>query len=148
MRYAAFLPFILGIMCGLAPAAERDARRPAIGTLAPDTLQTLPVMCECEYFRGPVNGATTVFATRQARTVALASIDGGPVSLKPVSVPAPAACRRNVRHRERWAGGDVAVTLDLRATHPGAEACWFEGRMSVTRGGRTATAPVAGACGC
>ena len=127
---------------------RKPPESPAIGTLAEENFQSLPYMCECEFFRGPVNGANTVFVTRKRRTVGFVMVDGKPVTLQRQGKPADASCGKNVRHRERWVGGPTAVVLDYRATGSGAEACWFEGRMSVAVGGRTASTPVSGACGC
>jgi hypothetical protein len=124
------------------------AEPPAIGTLREENFQSLPYMCECEFFHGPINGTTTVFATRKQRTVAFAMIDGQIVTLQRDGKPATTTCRNNARYRERWIAGPAAVVLDYHATGSGAESCWFEGKMSIADGRRTASIPVIGACGC
>ncbi len=153
MRYIGIVLALSGVVLASTHLLAKEGDRkpsdsPAIGTLAEENFQPLPYMCEYEFFRGPVNGANTVFATRKQRTVGLVMVDGQPVMLQREGKPADASCGKNVRHRERWVGGPTAVVLDYRATGSGAEACWFEGRMSVAVGGRTASTPVSGACGC
>jgi hypothetical protein len=153
MRYMGIVFALSGVMSAsthlLAKEGDRKpSESPAIGTLAEENFQSLPYMCECEFFRGPVNGGTTVFATRKQRAVAFVMVDGQPVTLQREGKPADASCGKKVRHHERWVGGPTAVVLDYHATGSGAEACWFEGKMSVAVGGRTASTSVSGACGC
>jgi len=153
MRYVAI---IVGMSCALSAsnyALGRESNRKSpqsasIETLRAENLESLPYMCECEFFRGPINGATTVFATRRERTVALAMLDGRLVTLHRDGKPAKSICRKNVSYHERWVGGPWAVVLDQRATGPGEEACWYGGKMTVTAGNRTASTSVSGACGC
>ena len=119
----------------------------SIGTLGSEELQSLPYVCECEFFRGPITGATTVFATREQRKLGLAKIDGRPVRLRREGGEALSGCRPRSRYRERWVDGSTSLVLDLHATGPGAESCWYEGTMSVTVGRRRGVASVSGACG-
>ncbi len=153
MRYVGFVAALSVTVLAVGSAAGRDGLRgppesPAIGALQEDDLGSLPYRCECEFFRGPINGATTVFATRQERTVAFARVGGRVVMLRRDGKPSDPTCRKNALKRERWAGDAASVVLDLRATKPGEEACWFAGRMNLTAGGRTASTKVSGACGC
>jgi hypothetical protein len=129
-------------------AVRKSSQPPAIGTLGEENLQSLPYACECEFFRGPINGATTVFATRKERTVAFVMVDGQPVTLQRDGKPNNASCRKNGRYHERWVGGATAVVLDYRATGSGAESCWFKGKMSVATGRTITSTKISGACGC
>ncbi len=151
MRYIGIVIGLCGVLSAATQvlASERDRKpSPAIGTLPEEQLQSLPYMCECEFFRGPINGAATVFATRNQRVVAFAMVDGQVVTLQRDGKPANPNCGKNGRYHERWLSGATAVVLDYHTTGSGEEACWFSGRMSVTIGGRTASTPVSGACGC
>ena len=140
---------LLAAMPGLAnDAIRKSPEHPAIGTLREENLQSLPYICECEFFRGPINGAATVFATRKERTVAFVMVDGEPITLQRDSKPNNASCRKNAGYHERWVGGTTAVTLDYHATGSGAESCWFKGKMSVAVGRRIASTKISGACGC
>jgi hypothetical protein len=153
MRYIRIVVGLSGLLlaCTQLLADERDRKAseyPAIGTLGEENFQSLPYMCECEFFRGPINGATTVFATRKERAVAFVMVDGRLVTLQRDGKPTNASCGKNVRHRERWVGGLTAVVLDYHATGSGAESCWFEGKMGIAVGRRRASTGVSGACGC
>jgi hypothetical protein len=144
---------LFGILSAAAPSfANEEVRKPrespAIGTLRQEDLQSLPYICECEFFRGPINGANTVFTTRKQRIVALVMVDGSTVTLQRDGKPNDVRCSKNAGYRERWIGGHTAVVLDYRVTGSGAEACWFEGRMSLAVAGRTTSIPISGACGC
>jgi hypothetical protein len=129
-------------------AVRKSPEPPAIGTLGEENLQSLPYVCECEFFRGLINGATTVFATRKERTVAFVMVDGQPVTLQRDGKPNNGSCRKNAEYRERWVGGATAVVLNYHATGSGAESCWFRGKMSVATGGRITSTKISGACGC
>jgi hypothetical protein len=153
MRYIRMVIGLFGILSAAPPLfageqVRKPPESPAIGTLRAGDLQSLPYMCECEFFRGPINGANTVFATRKQRVVAFVMVDGSTVTLRRDGRPNDVSCRKNARYRERWIGGATAVALDYRVTGSGAEACWFEGRMSVAVGGRTTSTGISGACGC
>lgn len=127
---------------------RKSSEPPAIGTLQAENFQSLPYNCECEFFRGPINGTTTVFATRKERTVAFVMVDGHLVTLQRDGRANNASCRKNARYRERWIGGPAAVVIDYRTTGSGEESCWFKGKMSVALGGRITSTNVSGACGC
>jgi hypothetical protein len=131
-----------------AVLANEGAGNPAIGTLSQEDLQSLPYMCECEFFRAPIDGATTVFATRSERAVAFVMVDGHLVTLHRDAKPNGASCGKNLRYREHWVGDATAVVLDYRATGSGEESCWFKGRMSIAVGRRTTSTGISGACGC
>jgi len=129
-------------------AVRKPPEPPAIGTLRQDDLQSLPYLCECEFFQGPINGANTVFATRRERAVAFVMIDGRLVTLQRDGRPSHASCAKNARYRERWAGAPATVVLDYRVTGSGEEACWFDGKMNTAVGRRTTSTRISGACGC
>ena len=120
----------------------------SIDTLGAETLQLLPYECECEFYRGPIDGGTSVFATRSHGTVAFAKIDGQILTLRRGGMAQHSSCLKNVRQREQWIGGTASVALEYRGTRSGEEACWFKGKMRVTVGGRTSETAVTGACGC
>jgi hypothetical protein len=105
-------------------------------------------MCECEFYRGPINGETMVFATRYERAVGFAVMDGHLITLQRDGKPADTLCRKNVRYHERWVGRRTAIVLDQRVTGSGAEACWYNGRLHATVDGRAVSIPITGACGC
>jgi hypothetical protein len=153
MRCIRMVIGLFGMLSAATPLfASEEVRKPpenpAIGTLRAGDLQSLPYICECEFFQGPINGVNTVFATRKQRVVAFVMVDGSMVALRREGKPNDASCRKNARHRERWIDGPTAVALDYRVTGRGAEACWFEGRMNVAVGGRTTSTAISGACGC
>ena len=136
----------LALLMLLSVAAEGSI----IGTMsasAPD-LSSAPFECDCEFYRGPVNGDAIVFATRGHRTRGLARIDGQTRSLHLVTKRSDEECRNGRRFRERWSDGTVTIALDGVVTAPGAEACWYRGKMTVTAGRRTGTIAVTGSCGC
>ena len=67
---------------------------PSVGTLLEEHLKSLPYMCECEFYRGPINGETMVFATRNERAVGFAVVDGQLITLKRDGKPADTQCRK------------------------------------------------------
>jgi hypothetical protein len=153
MRYIRIVIGLSGILLASTPVlanegVRKSSKYPAIGTLREENFQSLPYICECEFFRGPINGATTVFATRKGRVVAFAVVDGRLVTLQRDGKPNNASCRKNVRYHERWVGGPTAVVLDYHATGLGEESCWFKGKMSIAVGRRTTSTNISGACGC
>jgi len=119
-----------------------------IDTLSEGDLSSAPFECDCEFYRGHVDGNTVVFATRAHRTRGLAKIGGSTVSLHRVTKPADPDCHKGRRFSERWAEGAVSIGLEGVVTSSGAESCWYRGRMSVTEGGHRETIPVTGSCGC
>jgi hypothetical protein len=129
-------------------AADKPSEYPAIGTLRAEMLQSLPYNCECEFFRRPINGATTVFATRRERVVAFVVVDGRLVTLRRDGKPHNAGCGKNVGYHERWVGGATSVVLHYHPTGSGEESCWFEGKMNIAVGKSTTSTDVSGACGC
>jgi hypothetical protein len=127
---------------------RKTSAPPAIDVFQADNMLSLPYVCECEFYRGPVNGATTVFAIRQERTFAFAMVDGRLVTFQRGGLPANSSCRKNIRNRERWTAIGVAIVLDYRAVGSGEEACWFKGMMTVSVGKRASSIPVSGAYWC
>ena len=121
---------------------------PSIGTLLEEHLKSLPYMCECEFYHGPINGETMVFATRNERAVGFAVVDGHLMTLKRDGRPAGTICRKNARYHERWVSSAATIVLDQRVTGSGAESCWYEGKLSITVDRRMASIPITGACGC
>ena len=131
------------------PTAGAGAPRAvATGTLSADDLSSAPFECDCEFYRGRVDGSTVVFATREHRTLGLAKIDGETVRLRPSRKAGDGGCRKGARFRERWSDGSVSIDLDGVVTTSGAEACWYRARMTVTNGKHGESIPVTGSCGC
>jgi len=121
---------------------------PSVGTLRDEHLKSLPYMCECEFYRGLINGETLVFATRNERGVGFAVVDGKLVTLQREGRPTATLCRKNVRYQERWINSKTAIVLDQRVTGSGADSCWYKGKLSITVDGRMVSIPISGACGC
>jgi hypothetical protein len=121
---------------------------PSVGTLLEDRAKSLPYMCECEFYRGPINGETMVFATRNERAVGFAVVDGRLVTLKRDGKPADTRCWKNTRYHERWVSSAATIVLDQHVTGSGAEACWYKGKLHVTVDGRAVSIPISGTCGC
>jgi hypothetical protein len=119
-----------------------------IGTLSADDLSSAPFECDCEFYRGRVDGSTVVFATREHRTLGLAKIEGETVRLRLVAKTGDAGCRKGARFSERWSDGSGSIDLQGVATSSGTEACWFRVRMTVRRSKGVETIPVTGSCGC
>src|SRR5262245_52258338 len=119
-----------------------------IGTLSATDLSSAPFECDCEFYRGHVDGNTVVFATREHRTRGLAKIAGRTVSLHLATKPADVDCRTGQRFSERWAEGSVSIGLEAVVTSSGAEACWYQARMTVRKAAHQETIPVTGSCGC
>jgi hypothetical protein len=127
---------------------HRSSGGPSVGTLLEEHLKSLPYMCECEFYRGPINGETMVFATRNERAVGFAVVDGQLMTLQRDGRPAGTLCRKNARYHERWVSSTTAIVLDQRVIGSGAESCWYNGKLHVTVDGRMASIPISGACGC
>jgi hypothetical protein len=153
MRYIMFVIGLCGVLLAHTHVLANERGRksseyPTIGALHEENLQSLPYMCECEFFRGPINGTTTVFATRKERTVAFVMVDGRLLTLQRDGKPANASCEKNLRYHEQWVSDLATVILDYHATGSGEESCWFKGRMSIAVGRRTSSTSMTGACGC
>jgi hypothetical protein len=133
---------------GIAETRNSQAAPALIGTLDSAELTGMPRVCECEFYRGPVEQQSRVFETRKERTHGFVKIKGNLVALQLATRSGHQDCRPNTRYTERWTAGSTTVVLNLRVTKPGAEACWYKGRMSVATGNRTETVVVTGACGC
>lgn len=135
-----------------APAAVGTGAHRApdglIDTLSATDLSSAPFECDCEFYRGHVNGDTVVFATRQHRTRGLAKIAGRTMSLHLVTKPADVDCRTGRRFSERWAKGSLSIGLEAVVTSSGAESCWYQARMIVRKGEHQQVIPVTGSCGC
>jgi hypothetical protein len=129
-----------------------------VGSLADQDLATFPKSCDCEFYRGAVSrddyyraaaeGKDRVFETRKDRTLGFVKIDGQLVTLDLADTSGDRDCRVKSRRVERWTSPSASVVLDLRVTTPGAEACWYQGRMRVTSQKRTEVVVVTGSCGC
>src|SRR5207237_4788192 len=119
----------------LALAGERVDKlpeRPSIGTFREEHLKSLPYMCECEFYRGRINGGTMVFATRNERTVGFAVVDGKLITLQRQGRPADNLCRKYIRYYERWVSGATTIVLDQHVTGSGAESCCYKGELTAT----------------
>jgi hypothetical protein len=127
---------------------HNSAAGPTVGTLLEEHLKPLPYTCECEFYRGPINGETMVFGTRNERAVGFAVVDGQLMTLKRDGKPADTRCRKNTRYHERWVSSAATIVLDQRVTGSGAESCWYEGKLSITVDRRMVSIPITGACGC
>ena len=132
----------------VATETRRTPAQSLIGTVTREDMKGLQQRCECEFYRGPIDGTTTVLATWEGRTRALASIKGLLTRLELVKVEGDTACRANAKLSQSWRAEAMTVLLQLSAERPGAEACWYRGTMHVTAGGQTETVRVTGACGC
>jgi hypothetical protein len=128
--------FALTIVVAASTVVEGDISKSRIQKLLPADLDRMPYMCECEFYQGEINGETTVFATRRERTVALMRLDGSLVELHRSGADPNAQCRAGARLTERWSSESSRVTLSLRGTGSGAEACWFKGQLTVKRRAR------------
>ena len=133
-----------------APAATPAPRSSSLGidTLDEGELAVVPFECDCEFYRGRVDGRTIVFATRGQRTRGFAKVDGTALQLYPAATADERVCRKGRRHDERWTDGSTSVDLTAVVTSAGEEACWYQGQMTVTRGEQRARIAVTGSCGC
>jgi hypothetical protein len=132
----------------LLPASGAPSKPVSIAAVASDDLESLPYMCECEFYRGPISGETTVFATRDERNVALAEIDGRLANLRRDGEEALSICNPRREYHERWTEGSTSVLLVVHPTGRGEEACWYTGTMTVTVGRRRGSTAIRGSCGC
>jgi hypothetical protein len=132
------------------PIGTGSRRSPdvVIDTLSAADLSSAPFECDCEFYRGRVDGNSVVFATREHRTRGLAKIGGRTVSLHLVTKPAEADCHDGRRFSERWEDGSVSIGVEASVTGSGAESCWYRGRIIVREGGHADTILVTGSCGC
>jgi hypothetical protein len=48
----------------------------------------------------------------------------------------------------KWRSEEVTLQVDLVASGPGNEACWFSGTSTLIVNGVDSTTPIKGACGC
>ena len=142
------LPLLVPFDVGADESIHNSAVGLTVGTLLEGHLKSLPYMCECEFYRGPINGETMVFATRNERAVGFAVVNGQLITLKRDGKPADTLCRKNVRLHERWVNRTTAIFLDQYVTGSGAESCWYKGKFHVTVDGHVASIPISGACGC
>jgi len=143
-----FIPFLISFRVLADESIENTPGGPSIGTLQEGHLNSLPYMCECEFYRGPINGETMVFATRNERTVGLAVVNRQLMMLQRDGKPADTRCRKNARYHERWVSSAATIVLDQHVTGSGAESCWYEGKLSITVDRRRVSVPITGACGC
>jgi hypothetical protein len=126
----------------------RELPSVSINTFRAEDLPSLPYECECEFFRGPIHGATTVFATRNKREIAFAMIAGRLVTLRRNGKTAELSCVKNGHFYERWTGDIASVSLSYHVTGSGDEACWFKGTMRVIVGSLARVTSISGGCGC
>src|SRR5260370_34323063 len=113
---------LLFSFCTLADeSAHKSIGGVSVRTLPKEALKSLPYMCECEFYRGPINGETMVFATRSERGVGLAVVDRQLMTLQRDGRPADSRCRKDVRYHERWVSITTAIILDQLVTHTGPE---------------------------
>jgi hypothetical protein len=97
-----FIHFLISFRVLADESIEKTPGGPSVGTLHEGHLNSLPYMCECEFYRGPINGETMVFATRNERTVGLAVVNRQLMTLQRDGKPADTRCRKNARYHERW----------------------------------------------
>jgi len=142
------LPLLVPFDVGADESIHNSAVGLTVGTLLEGHLKSLPYMCECEFYRGPINGETMVFATRNERAVGFAVVDGQFMTLQRDGRSPNTLCRKNVRYHERWVSSAATIVLDQRVTGSGAESCWYKGKLYVTVDGRMVSIPISGACGC
>jgi len=129
-----------------------------VGSLAGEDLSMHPKTCDCEFYRGAMSrddyyqaaaeGKGRVFETRKDRTLGFVKIDGRLFTLDLADTSGDRDCRVKARRVEKWTSPAASVVLELRVTTPGAETCWYQGRMRVTAEKRTEVVVVTGACGC
>jgi hypothetical protein len=143
-----FVTFLISLRVLADDSLHKSLGGPSVGTLLEEHLKSLPYMCECEFYRGPINGETRVFATRNERAVGFAIVDGQLMTLQRDGRPADTLCRKNARYHERWVSSAATIVLDQRVTGSGAESCWYKGKLYVTVDGRMVSIPISGACGC
>ena len=150
-RWAALvgLGLVLTLTGGvIATETHRKPPQSLIGTVTRDDMKGLQQICECEFYRGPIDGTTTVLATWEGRTRALARIKEQLTRLELVKADGDTECRANAELSQSWRAESTTVLLKLSAERPGEEACWYRGTMHVTTGGRTEAVRITGACGC
>ena len=132
------------------PAATPTGRSTplSIDMLGEAELSFAPFECDCEFYRGDVTGHAVVFATRAHRMRGMVKIDGTTRQMRLVRTAGDAQCRKGRPHGELWTDGAVTINLETAVTTSGDEACWYQGRMTVTQGERRARIAVTGSCGC
>jgi len=105
-------------------------------------------MSRDEYYQAAAEGKGRVFETRKDRTLGFVKIDGQLFTLDLADISGDRDCRVKARRVEKWTSPAGSVVLELRVTTPGAETCWYQGRMRITAVKRTEVVVVTGACGC
>jgi hypothetical protein len=131
-----------------APTPTAPSASSSVVTLEPAELDAEPFECDCEFYRGRVDGRSVVFATRQHRTHGLVKVDGTVLQLRPVTTVDETVCRKGHRHTGRWTEGSTSIDLDTVVTKAGDEACWYRGALTLTRGSTRVRIAVTGSCGC
>jgi hypothetical protein len=150
-RWSALVGLGLVLMSTGGVIGTETRRKPAqslIGTVTRQDMKGLHQICECEFYRGPIDGTTTVLATWEGRTRALARIKERLTRLELAKSAGDTECRANAELSQSWRAEAMTVLLQLSAERPGEEACWYRGTMHVTTRGRTEVLRITGACGC
>lgn len=124
-----------------------------IGVLEQDDVNTLRMICPCEFNLGKhVNGKTVLVVDHNADgKPAFAKLDGSVVRLSnttPMFTPMGFDCEPGKRVRGVWKAERFRVEIDVATDGPGEESCWFHGSLVVARGKRHETKSIVGACGC
>ena len=142
-----------------ATAAGDGGSAPLAGDLSGADLRIYRSACECELVRGAMkwadadtaasNPKNVVFASREDRGAAFVTVEGALVRFALVERQGEFDCLSHPSRVERWQSeSGVKLRLKLRAVQAGAEACWYQGTMTVTSGKKSQTIPVTGSCGC
>jgi hypothetical protein len=131
-----FAALLLSILIGTIPREE--CPRPG------------ELLCPCEFDLGTqVDGEIGLIIDRNGEgQQALANIDGTIARFRNSGEFRERDCKPGTLVTSTWSGSGVTLKVVLITDRPGEEACWYHGLLTVTRGERSATRKIVGACGC
>lgn len=117
---------------------------------------TMRLSCPCtfnESIKGAMEGSygsgpqVFVIAPNEKQAHAIINLGNKDIKLLAKSVNRY-ICKTGQIYSSAWKKGDIELSATLKVTGPGAEACWFNGNVSVKVKGSKTSVPVKGACGC
>lgn len=147
MRRALMLASVVAVGCG-------STEQPALNALQP--VDTQSMVCGCTFNESVPNVQEGSYGS--GPEVLVLDINGEPaqahVNLGAENLRLRSGelslydCESEEVWSTTWQSEEVMLKVDLVASSPGAEACWFSGTSTVTVDGVSSTTPIKGACGC
>lgn len=106
--------------------------------------QSMPNEREGSYGSGP---RVLVIAPNETNPFALVNLGEDDIKLAPIGQRGY-ECEKGKIYSPSWKHETVTVSAHLSPVEPGAEACWFEGTLTLKRETTVDTVRIKGGCGC